>query len=213
MKKIILTLIAVAISSSAVKAAELGTLNAKDVAGLTREAQALIPEPIVTRPAGKTVRAAKPITEGVNFKSAPFAELLINSLNVKPALVAMAGGQSYVYKVGAGLTCYKSFATDIQAPNAPRKANYSCVINPAGGWKAMGMESYGAGDNRAFSLALYAALAVKESNDEGIRTRTLELERPDGDGGTERNQLSCINPTAEIEAMGFRPTCQFINAL
>lgn len=84
------------------------------------------------------------------------------------------------------------------------RRGYSRLISPAGGWKAMGMESYGAGDNREFSLALYAALNVKETNDEGMKAKGLELERPDGDGGTERNQLYCIKPSAEMEAMGFR---------
>lgn len=158
-------------------------------------------------------RAAKPITAEVQFKSRPFAELLVNSLNVKPKFVVMPGGMSYVYKIGEGLTCYKSFADDIRLRKEPPKPVYSCVISPAGGWKALGMESYGAGDNRKFSLELYAALKVKETNDEGIRTKSLALERPDGDGGTERNHLSCVNPSPELEAMGFRPTCQLINGL
>lgn len=209
MNKIILAVLAAVISSGAVKAAELENISAKDIVKMAQEARVAIPEP----KAGAVTKAAKPITADVNFRSAPFAELLVNSLNVAPKLVVMAGGQSYVYKVGEGLTCYKSFATDIHLPNQPNKARYSCAISPAGGWKAMGMESYGAGDNRVFSLALYAALKVKETNDEGIKTRSIELERPDGDGGTERNLLSCINPSSEMEAMGFRPTCQLINGL
>ena len=209
MNKILMAVIAAIISSGAVKAADLENISAKDIVKMTREARTMIPEPEIA----PMTKAAKPITAEVNFKSRPFAELLVNSLNVAPKLVVMAGGQSYVYKVGEGLTCYKSFATDIHVPNTPHKANYSCVISPAGGWKAMGMESYGAGDNRKFSLALYAALKVKETNDEGIKTKSIELERPDGDGGTERNLLSCINPSAQMEQMGFRPTCQLINGL
>ncbi len=209
MNKIILAVLAAVVSSGAVKAAGLENISAKDVVKMAQEARVVVPEPET----GIVTEAAKPITADVDFKSPPFSELLVNSLNVAPKLVTMAGGQSYVYKVGAGLTCYKSFATDIHVPNQPNKAHFSCAISPAGGWKAMGMESYGAGDNRAFSLALYAALKVKETNDEGIKTRSIELERPDGDGGTERNLLSCINPSAEMEAMGFRPTCQLINGL
>ena len=213
MKKIIMTVIAVAMCSGAANAVELEGISAKDVVKMTRETQTVVPEPQKLITTDKATKAAKPITGPVDFKSPAFAELLINSLNVKPKLVVMAGGQSYIYKVGEGLTCYKSFATDMPQPNQPHKARYSCAIYPAGGWKFMGMESYGAGDNREFSLALYAALKVKETNDEGMKTKGVELERPDGDGGTERNQMYCINPSAEMESMGFRPTCQFLNAL
>ncbi|MDO8803409.1 MAG: hypothetical protein Q7R35_03165 [Elusimicrobiota bacterium] len=213
MKKIIMAVIAAAVSSGAVNAAELGNISAKDVVKMAQEARTAIPEPQKSITTDKATKAAKPITAAVDFKSPAFAELLINSLNVKPKLLLTAGGQSYMYKVGEGLTCYKSIGTDIHTPNVPQKTGYYCSINPAGGWKAMGMESYGAGDNREFSLALYAALKVKETNDEGMKTKGLELERPDGDGGTERNQMYCIKPSAEMEAMGFRPTCQFLNAL
>lgn len=213
MKRIIIAVIAAAASSGVLNAAELENISAKDIVKITQEARTAIPEPHKSIVADKAAKAAKPITAAVDFKSPAFAELLINSLNVKPKLLLMAGGQSYMYKVGEGLTCYKSIGTDIHQPNVPQKTGYYCSINPAGGWKAMGMESYGAGDNRVFSLALYAALKVKETNDEGIKTRSIELERPDGDGGTERNLLSCINPSAEMEAMGFRPTCQLINGL
>ena len=213
MKKIIMTVIAVAISSSVVNAVELEGISAKDVVKMTRETQTVVPEPQKLIVVDKATKTAKPITAPVDFKSPAFAELLINSLNVKPKLLLMAGGQSYMYKVGEGLTCYKSIGTDVHVPNVPNKTGYHCSINPAGGWKFMGMESYGAGDNREFSLALYAALKVKETNDEGMKTKAVELERPDGDGGTERNQMYCINPSAEMESMGFRPTCQFLNAL
>lgn len=213
MKKIIMAAIAAAISAGVVNAVELENMTAKDVVKMASETRAVLPEPQKAITADKATKAAKPITAAVDFKSPAFAELLINSLNVKPKLLLMAGGQSYMYKVGEGLTCYKSIGTDVHVPNVPQKTGYHCSINPAGGWKFMGMESYGAGDNREFSLALYAALEVKETDDQGIKTKGLELERPDGDGGTERNQMYCIKPSAEMEAMGFRPTCQFLNAL
>ena len=213
MKRILIAAIAIAVSSGFSGAVELEEVSAKDVTRLAQEARLEVPGPADLSLAGKAMKAASPITGAVDFKSPPFAELLVNSLKVTPELVVMAGGQSYVYKVGEGLVCYKSFSTDVHLPSEPRKARYSCVIKPAGGWKFMGMESYGSCDNRAFSLALYDALKVKEINDEGIRSKALELERPDGDGGTERNQLSCINPAPDIAAMGFRPTCQFLNAL
>ena len=208
MKKVIITVIAVAMCSGAVNALELENISAKDIVKMTRETQTVVPEPQKLIMAAKTTKAAQPITDLVFFKSGAFAELLTNSLNVKPEPVVMAGVQSYRYKVGKGLTCYKR-----PLPSQPHMASYSCAIIPAGGWKFMGMESYGAGDNREFSLALYAALNVKETNDEGMKTKAVKLERPDGDGGTERNQMYCINPSAEMESMGFRPSCQFLNAL
>ncbi|MEI7528968.1 MAG: hypothetical protein WCK76_08480 [Elusimicrobiota bacterium] len=217
MKKTIMAAIAVVICSGVVNAQELRSISAKDVVRMAQgtQASASAAAPFQVNPVStaKAAKAAAPITSAVDFKSPAFAELLINSLKVKPELVTMGGGQSYIYKVGTGLTCYKSFATDMPLPNAPRKAHYACSINPAGGWKFMGMESYGAGSNREFSLALYAALNVNETSEEGMNMKVLELERPDSDGGTERNQLVCNKPDPKVEAMGFRPTCQFLNAL
>ena len=208
MKKVMMMVLAMAISSGAAGALELEKINANDISKMAQEARTAIPEPQLAR----VTRTAAPITVPVDFKSPAFAELLINSLNVKPQLVSMAGGQSYVYKVGEGLTCYKSVPAGVN-PASAAKARYSCAINPAGGWKFMGMESYGSGDNRAFTLALYSALKVKETNDEGMLSKSLQLDRPDSDGGTERNLLHCLNMGAEGEAMGFRPSCQLINAL
>lgn len=213
MKRVITMAIAVVLGAGAANALDLEGISAKDVAGMTQEAKINVPEPSKGIAPENTARAATPIASPVNFKSPAFAELLINSLKVKPELVMMGGGQSQIYKVGGGLICYKSFATDIHLPNEPRKANYACAINPAGGWKAMGMEGYGSGSNREFSLALYAALKVKEVKEEGMATKTLELDLADPAGGTERNLLSCVKPSAEIEAMGFRPVCQFLNGL
>lgn len=208
MKKVMMTALALAIGSVAAGAAELESVNVKDVVQMAQEARTAVPEPQLVR----VTKAAVPIKASVDFKSSAFAELLINSLNVKPQLVSMAGSQSYVYKVGEGLTCYKSVPAGVNPAAAP-KARYSCAINPAGGWKFMGMESYGSGDNRAFTLALYNALKIKETNDEGMLSKSLQLDRPDSDGGTERNLLHCLNMGAEGEAMGFRPSCQLINAL
>ncbi|MBI4656607.1 MAG: hypothetical protein HY746_07665 [Elusimicrobia bacterium] len=213
MKKAIIAVIAITIISNIVNAFELENINAKDVVKMSQETQTVVPEPTESITINNETKVAAPITAPVYLKSPAFAELLINSLNIKPKLVTMGGGQSYVYEVGAGLTCYKSFYTDMPLPNQPHKARYSCAINPAGGWKFMGMESYGSGDNREFSLALYKTLKVKEINEEGVKIKSLALEQPDQDGGTERNLLSCINPGPEAEAMGFRPACQLINAL
>ena len=213
MKRIIMAVITAAVSSGIVNAAELENISAKDVVKMAQEARTAVPEPRKSIMIDKATKAAKPITAAVDFKSQAFAELLINSLNVKPKSVVMAGGHGFIYEVGAGLTCFKSFALTAPPQSQAGRARYACTINPAGGWKFMGMESYGSGANREFSKALYAALKVKEKNDEGIKTRTLELEQPDSDGGTERNQLYCVNPSPELELMGFRPTCQFLNAL
>ncbi len=213
MNRIVMMIIAIAVTSGGVNALELEKISLKDVAKLTRETQTVVPEPQKSITPDMVAKAAKPITAPVDLKSPAFAELLINSLNVQPKKVLMAGGHGYIYEVGAGLTCFKSFALTAPPNSQAGKARYACAINPAGGWKFMGMESYGSGGNREFSKALYAALKVKEKNDEGIKTRTLELDQPDSDGGTERNQLHCINPSPELELMGLRPTCQLINAL
>jgi hypothetical protein len=213
MRKAMLTMVAVVLSSSAVGAFDLGRMSAKDVATVSPETPTVVSAPVNGLTVSDVTKAAGPITSPVALKSPAFAELLVKSLNVEPKLLQMAGGQSYLYKVGDGLTCYKSYRNDIHLPDISNKARYSCEINLAGGWKSMGMESYGSGDNREFSIALYNALNVKEMNEEGVKIKTLEFEQPDQDGGTERNQIGCSVPTPEVEAMGLRPSCQLLNAL
>lgn len=212
MKNMMMIVLAVALSAGVGNAIELAGVGAKEAAVLARELNvpAEVPAPVS---ADRDRKAAKPITKAVSFKSPAFAELLVNSLKIKPELVIMAGGQSYVYKVGNGLVCYKSFVTDIQLPNEPRKAVYSCSILPEGGWKFMGMEGHGSGDNRDFSLALYAAMNAKAANEGGMKIKALALDLPGHNGGTERNLLSCMNPGPEVAALGFRPACEFINGV
>ncbi|MDP2866297.1 MAG: hypothetical protein Q8O90_08645 [Elusimicrobiota bacterium] len=205
MKNITMIVMTVALFAGVGNAIELEGVDAKGAAALAQELSATAEVPAAV-PVDRVPKASH-IWKAVSFKSPAFAELLVNSLKVKPELVVMAGGQSYVYKVGNGLVCYKSFATDIQLPNVPRKASYSCSILPEGGWKLIRIGAYGAADNRDFSLALYEALNVKAVSGVGMNTKTLEL------GGDEINQLFCMSPRPEGVAMGFRPYCEFINAL
>lgn len=156
--------------------------------------------------------AAEPIREAVELKNAEFAELVTKAIrkNVKGKTVRRVGGSSVVYRVEKGLECSENTAL---VSGGRKETSYSCVILPEGGWNYFGMESYGSGDNEKFSRALFKALDVKAEGEEGIETKTLELNVEDPRGGTERNQLTCMNPGREASEMGFRPTCQLVNAL
>ena len=46
-----------------------------------------------------------------------------------------------------------------------------------------------------------------------METKQIQLDVKDPRGGTERNLLTCMKPSREVMEMGFRPTCQLINAL
>lgn len=152
------------------------------------------------------------IKEPVPFKNDQFSALVLKALkkSVKPVAERHAGADVAVYTVEKGLECRE--VTALVSGGKKRTTAY-CSMLPEGKWKYMGMESYGSGDNEKFSLALFAALDVKASNEQGIQIKTIELNVADPRGGTERNQLSCVKPGQSAVRMGFRPTCQLTNAL
>jgi hypothetical protein len=82
-----------------------------------------------------------------------------------------------------------------------------------GGWNYLGSENYGSGDQEKLTKALYDSLQIKETTEEGMNFKTIELNVPDPRGGTERNQLTCIRPGKEARSYGLRDTCQLLNAL
>ncbi|NUM88532.1 MAG: hypothetical protein HUU37_04935 [Bdellovibrionales bacterium] len=156
--------------------------------------------------------APTPITESVDFGNAKFAELVTKALkkNILGKKELRAGGWSMEYKVGKGLTCSEHHG--YIRPGGPEKVTYSCSIHPAGGWRFMGMESYGTGSNEKFSKALYDALDLPAEKLEDFATiKKIEFDEQTG-RGTDRNQLSCIRPTESGEA-NFNHSCQLINNL
>ncbi|MCX5793168.1 MAG: hypothetical protein NTY45_13270 [Elusimicrobia bacterium] len=87
MKIIILTAIAVAVSSSAVKALELGNISAKDIVKMTQEAQITVPEPVRSI----TTKAAVP--------PAPLIEN-VSKVSLKPATVAVLVQAEIITMIG-----------------------------------------------------------------------------------------------------------------
>lgn len=160
-------------------------------------------------------RGPTPIQEAVVLASEPFAVLVLENLSsntLKRTTVRLAnGGHHTIYSLASGLSCTQSVAP--LTPGNPARRHTSCSIMPEGGWRRLGPNTYGSGSSEEFSVALFRALKVKAVRESGISIKTLELNRPDGDGGTERNQLSCAMPNASAVRMGFRPSCSLIDAL
>lgn len=156
--------------------------------------------------------ASEPIREAVTLKNEQFAELITKALQkkIKPKTVRRVGGSSIIFRVKNGLECSQNVAL---VSGGRTKTSYACQLLPSGGWNFFGMEAYGSGDNEEFTLALFNALDVHAEREQGIETKQIALNVADPRGGTERNLLSCVKPSSEAIEMGFRPTCQLINAL
>lgn len=152
------------------------------------------------------------ITSPVEVKSAAFAQAVVNALkkNVKPVAERRVGADTAVYTVANGLQCKETSAL---VSGGRKKITASCSLLVAGKWRYMGSEAYGSGDNEKFSKALFAALDLSAKSEEGIQTKAIEINAADPRGGTERNQLVCMSPGPQAVRMGFRPTCQLLNAL
>lgn len=88
----------------------------------------------------------------------------------------------------------------------------SCKLTK-GAWNYFGMESYGSGDKGVLTKKLYDTLKIKETTEDGMKFKTIELNVADPHGGTERNQLVCTRVGKEAEDLGLRDTCQVLNAL
>lgn len=159
---------------------------------------------------------ATPVTEEVTLKNGDFSKLIYEALekNKKPKkATGLAGGEMYIIDIQKGFSCAKSISLKKDA--APR---YSCTLAADKGWNSLGMNSYGSGSNEKLSKALYNALGVQaEEESEGgetlMATKTIEMNVADGDGGTERNQISCVQPSEEAEGLGIAHSCQIVNAL
>ena len=151
---------------------------------------------------------ATPITEDVVLVNNEFSKAIYQALEGQIIPVhqnMMAGSVAYLITIDDGFSCMKS--------TTKKKTSYTCALLVAGGWKAMGMESYGSGKNAVLSELLFESLDAPMVDEDGIQMKSIELDVADKDGGTERNQIVCYNPLAEAKEMGFRSTCQIINAL
>lgn len=151
--------------------------------------------------------AGKPVFEDIGLGNAKFAEKIYKALNVEEESIARVGASTLVKNVAGGFECVKSVAVN---PTRKKTAKYSCTLIK-GRWNLLGEDVYGSGDNKKLSIALYEALDLKaEDMGDGISAKNLEYNIPDGDGGTERNMISCIKTKGAFDT---RPTCQIINAM
>lgn len=152
---------------------------------------------------------AKPILEEVVLKNSQFSKIiyqsLANNIQAEPAKM-LAGGKMNVITIANAFSCLES--------GSGAKVKYTCAILADAGWNALGSESYGAGDNEELTKSLYEAMSEKPEVDEFSSTKTIELNATDKEGGTERNQLTCMMATELAQGLGLTAyTCQIMNAL
>ena len=154
---------------------------------------------------------ATPVTKSVLLKNKAFAELIFMALekNVSAYSEKRAGGRTDTLLVADGFSCTKQSAFTVNG----NVSEFSCALVGNQGWSFLGSEAYGSGDNENLSLSLFAALDVQVENDELFASKSITLNVNDGHGGTERNLLTCVSPTATGSSYGVRPNCQILNAL
>lgn len=152
--------------------------------------------------AGSVMAASSPILENVQVKNKKFAELIF--VAIKNKAPTRTSGAITAATIPGLITC--------QSIVGVAKTDFNCWLLK-GGWNYFGSEAYGSGDQEVATRKLYDALKLRETTDEGIKFKTIELNVPDRTGGTERNLLSCTRMAPEHRQMGFRDTCQIINAL
>lgn len=138
--------------------------------------------------------ASSPITEDVVLKNKEFSKRIYTALEKKIPAV------KNTITIKGLISCQK---TD---------KSVSCKLL-AGGWNYLGSEAYGSGDQEKLTKKLYDSLSLKAVVEEGMSFKTIELNVEDPNGGTERNQLSCIRPGKEAAELGLRDTCQLLNGL
>lgn len=130
--------------------------------------------------------ASSPILEDVVLKNKQFSQKIFDAL----------GGKEV-----KGLISCKKTAKEV-----------SCSLTK-GGWNYFGNEAYGSGNQDKLTKKLYDSLSIKETMEDGMKFKTIELNVADPHGGTERNQISCTRVGKEAEQLGLRDTCQVLNAL
>lgn len=152
--------------------------------------------------ASAAMAASSPILENVQVKNKKFAELIF--IAIKNKAPTRTSGAITAATIPGLITC--------QSIVGVAKTDFNCTLL-RGGWNYLGSEAYGSGDQEQATRKLYDALKIRETNEEGMKFKTIELNVPDRTGGTERNQLVCTRMAPEHRQMGFRDTCQIINAL
>lgn len=153
-----------------------------------------------------------PITEDVAIKNKVFSQKIYEALEAKIPAVTRAQHERSVSKIEIPglISCQRVMV--ITMGTGKIKKTFSCSLLK-GGWRSMGMEMYGSGFKQKLSKQLFDSLTLKVKKEEGMSFKTIELDVADGDGGTERNLLSCVRPGKEAAEMGFRDTCEVMNGL
>lgn len=160
---------------------------------------------------------SQPVSEEVTLTNGDFSKAIYEALEKtkKPKKAKdLAGGEMMIIDL-KGFSCNKHTS---KKPSGT-KVGYSCTLAANSGWTSMGMNTYGSGSSPKLSKALYNALSVPAEVDEvdGVEmssTKTIQMDFKDDDGGTQRNQLSCVDMGEETVKMGFNEhVCSIINAL
>lgn len=153
-----------------------------------------------------------PITENVLIKNGKFSQKIYEALEAKIPAVTMAQHERSVSKIEIPglISCQRVMVITMGTGKINKK--FSCSLLK-GGWRSMGMEMYGSGFKQKLTKQLYDSLTLKVKKEEGLSFKTIELDVADGDGGTERNLLSCVRPGKDAVEMGFRDTCEVMNGL
>ncbi|MGE0761755.1 MAG: hypothetical protein AB7N80_00615 [Bdellovibrionales bacterium] len=156
----------------------------------------------------------QPLKKEVEVTNTTFAQLIWEALsqNLTPEVDNRIGFSETTYNVDMGLSCSRQWGSGAPVRGKSRY-KFSCVLLPDSGWRDMGSKTYGSGSNEKFSRSLYNALGVEEVVEEGLGTKAIELNVPDGEGGTERNLLTCISPKTKKAKEFFRTSCSLMNAL
>lgn len=151
---------------------------------------------------GAAMAVPHPLKQNVPLKNRQFSQKIYEALSKK--LNVTRSGAVETLGIKNLITCSKTTTGSTK--------EYSCTLLKEG-WRYMGSEVYGSGQKQDLTNQLYDALSVQVIEESGIKTKTIELNVPDRDGGTERNLLNCTRLARELEEMGLRNTCDVMNAL
>jgi hypothetical protein len=156
--------------------------------------------------------APTPLKQDVALKNSQFSQKIYEALEKKitATITVLHMRQISTITIDGLIACRRTITMDLGTGR--RATNFDCHLLKDG-WRSMGMEVYGSGFKQNLTKSLFDSLSIKATTEEGMKFKTIELEVPDQDGGTERNLLSCTRVGKQAEELGLRDTCEVINGL
>lgn len=146
-----------------------------------------------------------PIKKDVVLGNSDFSAMIYKALSKKVKPTQLHAGRRTINRIilPALLTCAQDEATK----------ETSCTLI-RGAWKDMGESVYSVITDKNVDT-LFNSLSVRAVKEPGtdMKTKSIELEVDDQNGGTERNHLTCTKMGAFETEMGLRSVCMVINAL